>query len=73
MLETILDTMIANKEITALVFGGVLEFTLRKIPTEKRGSIFSWIGKALMILPKVSFFISDILGKVIEDKRKTIK
>jgi len=73
MLENILDTMIANKEITALFFGGVLEFILRKIPTEKRGSLFSWIGKTLMILPKVSFFISDILSKVVEDKRKTMK
>lgn len=70
MLETTLDWMIANKEITGLIVGGIAEVILRKVPTEKRGSLFSWLGKALMILPKISFVISDLLSKVIEDKRK---
>ena len=46
------------------------EIVGRLAPTEKRASIFSWVGKLLKGIGDICFVISDAIGKVIPDNRK---
>lgn len=70
IIETIIEWVTNHETVTVLIGTGIYEVVGRLIPTTKRASIFSWIGKSLLVIGKVSFFISDILGKIIVDKKK---
>jgi len=62
-MEQVIALITDNKEIAIGIGVFILEMILRLVPTEKRGSILSWLGK-------LSFLLSDILSKVVPDRRK---
>ncbi len=70
IIESIIQWVTTHEAISILIGTSIYEVIGRLIPTTKRASIFSWLGKGLILVGKVSFFLSDILGKIIVDKKK---
>ncbi len=69
MLDQITTWMGEHNTTTILLGTVIYEIVGRLVPTEKRASIFSWTGKLLKGIGDVSFLISDILSKVVVDKK----
>lgn len=67
--EQVFAWLTSHAAIIVTVGTAIYEIVGRIWPTAKRASIFSWIGKALVLIAKLSWALSDILSKIIPDNR----
>lgn len=51
------------------IVAGALEVAMRLFPSDKVRSMFSYAGKLFMAVGKLLFMLSDVISKVVPDKK----
>ena len=67
--EGITNWISANVGYIVTIGGVILEIVFRLIKSDKIRSIFSYAGRILTGIGKLSFAIADILSKIVPDRR----